>query len=141
MADMLATVSRQPNRPQRHGSAPSVGAAWPKMRVADLASPGAIALVQLAIEDDAGTDSPPHSDHDQAVRPRSCAVRAFGDGRGLRVVGHDNGHAVTLGDHAAQGQIRPVEVDRPAHDAGARVDEARRADADAEDRVAAVASG
>ena len=68
-----------------------------------------------------------------------AAVCAFRHGGGLRVVGHDDRHSEALGDHAAEGHVRPVEVDGPAHDAGARVDEARRPDADAEHGARAVA--
>ena len=51
-ARMLVIVSRQPSRPQRHGA---LGAAH--RDVAELAGAIAIALEQLAVEDDPGADA------------------------------------------------------------------------------------
>src|SRR4029079_7822012 len=48
-----------------------------KDRVADFAGTRTITLVQLATQDDPGTDSPPYANDDQALRPRSGPVRAF----------------------------------------------------------------
>ncbi len=107
--------------------------------MSDLAGARAVALEQLTAEDDACADAAANADDDQVVRPRIGAERALGNGSRLRVVGNHDGNAEVLCDHAAQGQVRPVEIDRPAHDAGARVDQARRADADAQNRVVAVA--
>ena len=72
----------------------------PEDRMADLARARAIALEQLALEDDSGTDAAADADDDQVVRPRDAAERALGDSRGLRVVGDDHGHAEALRDHA-----------------------------------------
>ena len=75
----------------------SAAQAHPKVKAvvtgADLAGARAIALVQLAAQDDARADAPAHAHDDQVLRPRDSAVVALGDGRGLRVIGHHHGHA------------------------------------------------
>ena len=56
------------------------------------------------------------------------------EGRGAAVVGDLDRDVVALVQELAQGQVLPVEVDGPADGAGARIDDAGRPDADAEER-------
>ena len=128
-ARMLVIVSRQPTRPQRHGAS---GAAH--RDVAELAGAVAIALEQLAIEDDPGADPATHLDHDQVVGPGAAEEGQLGEGGSMTVVGDDDRHAVAPLEQRPEAELGPVQVDRPADGAGARVDDAGRADADAEKR-------
>ena len=102
--------------------------------MAELAGAIAIALEQLAIQDDPGADSATHLDHDQVVGPRAAKEGQLGEGSGVTVVGDDDRHAVALLEQPPEGDVGPVQVDRPADGPGARVDDAGRADADAEER-------
>ena len=113
-------------------AARSVGAAH--RDVAELAGAIAIALEQLAIEDDPGADAATHLDHDQVVGPRAAKEGQLGEGSGVAVVGDDDRHAVALLEQPPEGEVGPVQVDRPADGPRARVDDAGRADADAEER-------
>ena len=51
----------------------------------------------------------------------------------MAVVGDDDRHAVALLEQRPEAEVGPVQVDRPADGPRARVDDARRADADAEE--------
>ena len=108
-----------------------VGAAHRDM--AELAGTVSVALEQLAIEDDPGADAATHPDDDQVVGPRAAKERQLGEGGSLTVVGDDDRHAVPLLEERPEAEVRPVQVDRPADGAGARVDDTRRADADPEE--------
>ena len=127
-ARMLAIVSRQPDAP---AAARRVGAA--DRDVAELACAVAIALEQLAIEDDPGADPATHPDHDQVVGPRAAKEGQLGEGGRVTVVGDDDRHAVALLEQRPEAELGPVQVDRPADGSRARVDDAGRADADTEE--------
>ncbi len=101
--------------------------------MAELACAIAIALEQLAIEDDPGADPATHLDHDQVVGPRAAKEGQLGEGGSVTVVGDDDRHAVALLEQRPEGELSPVQVDRPADGPRARVDDAGRADADAEE--------
>ena len=112
-------------------AARSVGAAH--RDVAELACAIAIALEQLAIEDDPGADPATHLDHDQVVGPRAAKEGQLGEGGSVTVVGDHDRHAVALLEQRPEAELSPVQVDRPADGPRARVDDAGRADADAEE--------
>ena len=101
--------------------------------VAELARAIAVALEQLAIEDDPGADAATHPDHDQVVRPRAAKEGQLGEGGGVTVVGDHDRHAVALLEQRPEAELGPVQVDRPADGPRARVDDAGRADADPEE--------
>ena len=104
-------------------------------RVADLAGAEAVAVEELAIEDDAGADPSADLDRDEVRSARAGRARVAeqldGERRGAAVVGQLGGDAVPLPHEVAERQVLPVEVDGPADGAGRGVDDARRADADA----------
>ena len=128
----LATVSRQPKRPQWHSAPSGSTTTWP---ISPAPSP-----------------SPPNSSPSRTrpapmPRPTLMATRLVGrsspleqergEGRGpgcrwRRSSGGRSGRARSVGER----QVLPVEVDRPA-DRAVGVDDARGADADAEDRARA----
>ena len=100
--------------------------------MAELARTIAIALEELAIEDDPGTDAATHPDDDQVVRPRPAKEGQLGQGGGVTVVGDHDRHAVALLELRPEAEVRPVQ-DRPADGPRARIDDAWRADADPEE--------
>ena len=100
--------------------------------MADLARAVAIALEQLAIEDDPGADAATHPDHDQVVRPRPAKEGQLREGGSVTVVGHHDRHAVTLLELWPEAEVGPVQ-DGPADGPRARVDDAGRTDADPEE--------
>ena len=102
--------------------------------VADLAGPEAVATEQLAVEHQPGADPVPDLDRDQVVRPLVALEQERGEGGGPAVVGDDRRQAVVVGEALAERQVRPGQVDRPA-DRAVAVDDARRADADPQDRA------
>ena len=77
-------------------------------------------------------------------RPTLMTIRLFGRGRRWKVssasaaawlsLATTHRHAVAALDERPEAQVGPVEVHRPADGARAGVDDARRADADAEER-------
>ena len=103
-------------------------------RVPDLAGPGAVALEQSSAQDEAGTDAAPDTDRNEVRDPIAAGVGVFGERCGLRVIGNVDRDRVPLGDDLAEGQVPPVEVDRPADRPGPRVHEARGPDPDPEQR-------
>ena len=95
IAGAVATVSRQPNRPQWH-----CGAIGLDDDVADLAGAVAVAAEQLAVEDEAGADAAPDLDRHEVAwpilaveeergerRPRGCRWRRWSGGRTGRAGG------------------------------------------------------
>ena len=121
----LATVSRQPNRPQWHSAPSGSTTIWP---------------ISPAPSPSPPNSSPSRTSPAPMPRPTLIATRfvgpllAFeevgGDGGRARVVGDDGREAVALGEGLAEREVGPVEVDGPA-DRAVAVDDARRADADA----------
>ena len=101
--------------------------------MAELAGAVTIALEQLAVEDDPGPDPATDPDHDQVGGSRATVEGQLGQGGSVTVVGHDDRHAVALLEERPEREVGPVEVDRPADDPRARVDDPRRADADAQE--------
>ncbi len=93
----LATVSRQPNRPQWHG-APSGSID----DVADLAGPEAVAVEELAIEHEAGADPVPDLDRDQVCRPVLALEQVRRERGGPAVVGDDRRQVVVVGAGACR---------------------------------------
>src|SRR4029079_15494136 len=100
--------------------------------VADLAGAAAVAAERLVVEDQAGADAAPDLDRDAVARPVVATEEVGGEGRRAAVVGDDGREAVALLDEGREREVGPGEVDGPADRAGA-VDDARGADADAED--------
>ncbi len=101
-------------------------------RMADLARARAVALVQPAVEDNARSDTPADPDDHHVVGPRRRAEGELRHRRCLAVVDDHGGQSKTLFHHRPQGDVGPVEIDPPANGPIARVDYARRADADAQ---------
>ncbi len=128
IAGALATVSRQPYRPQWHASPSRSMTTWPISPAASLSPPNSWSL----------RISP-------APMPRPTFMTAKFAGRASplnRYVAKAAARlslATTVGrswrscEDLRQRQVLPVEADRPADRAGL-VDDARRSDADAEDR-------
>src|SRR5207245_9711124 len=110
-------------------TAPAAIARFAHDGVADLAGAIPVALKQLTVEDDAGADPVADVDDDHAAGVRPTAEGELGERRGLAVVGNVDGKLVTLCKESTEGQVLPVEIDRPADRAGGRVDDARRPDA------------
>ena len=75
--------------------------------VAELARAVAVALEQLAVEDDPGADPATHLDHDQVVGPGAAKERQLGERGRVTVVGDHDRHAVALLEQAARGGARP----------------------------------
>ena len=101
--------------------------------VTDLAGRLAVAAEQLIAKDQPGTDATTDLDHDE-VRRSDVALEEVGrEGGGAAVVGDDGRQAVALLEEAREREVLPVEADGPA-DRAVLVDDARRADTDAEDR-------
>ena len=91
IAGALATVSRQPKRPQWH-----CGAVGLDDDVADLAGAVAVAAEQLVLEDQAGTDAAPDLDRDEVRGPGVATEQVGREGRGTAVVGDDGREVVAL---------------------------------------------
>ena len=91
IAGALATVSRQPKRPQWHSRAVGLDD-----DVADLAGAVAVAAEQLAVEDEAGADAAPDLDRDEVARPLVATEQVGREGRGAAVVGDDRREAVAV---------------------------------------------
>ena len=108
--------------------------------VADLAGRGAVAVEEHALEDEPGTDTEADA-QDQEAAVGGAAVGVLGQRGDVGVVGDVHRDAGGASDLAGQVGAVPAEVGGVEHGA-AVVDDARRADADAEDRpVAAVDQG
>ena len=102
IAGALATVSRQPKRPQWH-----CGAVGLDDDVADLAGAVAVAAEQLAVEDEAGADAAPDLDRDEVVGPLVAVEQERREGRRTAVVGDDRREAVAVGEERAERQVGP----------------------------------
>ena len=102
--------------------------------MADLAGRLPVATEQLVPEDETGADAAPDLDHDQVRRALVATEQVGREGRRAAVVGDDGREVVPLLEDPGERQVLPVEADRPADRAGL-VDDARRPDADAEDRA------
>ena len=100
--------------------------------MAELTRTVAIALEELAVEDDPGTDSATHPDHDQVVRPRAAKEGQLGQRGSVTVVRDHDRHAVALLELRPEAEVGPVQ-DRPADGPRAGIDDAWRADADTEE--------
>ncbi len=105
-------------------------------RVPDLAGPRVVAGIEPAADDDAGADALADLDDDHRREGVVLSEGPFGHGRGLRIVDHHDGQAGEPAESLAEGHVAPVQADGPEHRARDRVDEPRRADADAHERLA-----
>ena len=125
----------------------------------EAAEPPAPALGAVVVDDDVWpispapkpspwNSSPPSTTPAPMPRPTLIATRLFRraareqldrERRGAAVVRDLDRDAVARSQDLAEGQVLPVEVDRPADRAGRRVDDARRPDADPEEGRAGVA--
>src|SRR5690606_14888940 len=103
--------------------------------VPDLPCAEVVAEVQLPVEHDPRADAAPDLDHDQVRRVLAAAKAHLGECRDLAVVCDVYGQVVARLKQAAKRKILPVQVDGLAHHAVAGVHQARRADADTEDRA------
>ena len=103
--------------------------------VPDLPGAEAVAVEDLALDDDPGTDAQADLHRHEAGGAPAPLEQVLGERRGARVVGDARRQPGALGQDPGEREVLPVEVDRPADRAGGGVHEARRADADAEDRA------
>ena len=102
--------------------------------MSNLARAKAVALEQLAVQDETGSDAATDPDDRHVVGSPIRSEDVLGKRRSLAVVGDIDGQLVALADEAAERQVLPVEADRPADGSGDRVDDPGRADADAHQR-------
>ena len=130
IAGALATVSRQPNRPQWHCAPSGSTTMWP---ISPAPSPSPPNSSPSRIE--AGADAAPDLDRDEVRRAgrRHRRGTSRGPPRGCRWRRPSGGRSASCED-ARRAAGPSSEVDGPA-DRAASVDDARRADADAEDRL------
>jgi hypothetical protein len=101
--------------------------------VTELAGPEAIALEQLAVDDDPRADAAADADDDKIVRPRPAMERQLRERGRVAVVRDDHRHVIATLDERPESEVGPVQVHRPSDGARPGVDDARRADADPEE--------
>src|SRR3954451_4129192 len=103
----------------------------------ELARAIAIALEELAIQDDPGADAAADPDHDEVVRAWAAKEGELGQGGGMTVVRGDDPRPGALFELRPEAKLRPVQ-DRPADGARAGIDHTRRTDTDPEEWRAVV---
>ena len=128
IARLLATVSRQPNRPQRQAAPSSTTATWP---ISPAPKPSPWNREPLRTRP-APIPRPTLIVMRFGIRAALGPERVLGQGRCLAVVRDVGRQAIPLVEEAAERQVLPVQVDCPSDRAGPRVDETRRPDADSE---------
>jgi hypothetical protein len=102
--------------------------------VADLAGRLSVAAEQLVPENEPRADAAPDLDHHEVRRSLVAGEQVRGERGCAAVVGDDGRELVALLEDPRERQVLPVEADGPADRAGP-VDDARRPDADPEDRA------
>src|SRR5580692_4926085 len=91
-----------------------------------------VAVVDAAIENDAGADARSNRGIEDVVKSTSRSPTGFGQSRGVGIVVYFNRHVIHLRDLVCQGKVAPAgKIRRIEHDTSFRVEWTRGADADA----------
>ena len=102
------------------------------LEVSDFAGSVIVAVIKFAVDNDTCSDAAPHFEHCQTLDTIVLAKCELAQGGHLAIIGDVNGKAVALGEHLAQGQILPVQIDGGADDAMFGIHQAWGANAHAE---------